>query len=199
MQRREFLKILGGAVAVLPTLARAQQPERMRRIGVLAPVDDGIVRSVMLPYLATRGFAEGRNLVVDFRIGSVSPKPPVSFPRSGKTAWRAIGMENFSKIARSFGGGPTISPDPPRAARGLPRVTSERKTVGRRYTRDTQITAFRRGRARGAPSLAVPPSGTGGSNLAPKRDATGTPVAALSRKRLIFLASPRGFEPLLPP
>ncbi len=54
------------ALAVLsPRYAEAA--ERIWRVGVLTPVDDGIVRSVMLPYLATRGFVEGRNLVVDFR------------------------------------------------------------------------------------------------------------------------------------
>jgi hypothetical protein len=45
------------ALAVLsPRYAEAV--ERIWRVGVLTPVDDGIVRSVMLPYLATRGFVE---------------------------------------------------------------------------------------------------------------------------------------------
>jgi putative ABC transport system substrate-binding protein len=44
--------------------------ERVWRLGVLSLPDRGSIQSFTLPYLAARGFAEGRNLVVDVRVGT---------------------------------------------------------------------------------------------------------------------------------
>ena len=70
--RRELLAALGGAAATWPLAARAQQREKMRRIGVLMPLgaDDaeGQARlAAFLQGLQEAGWAVGRNVRIDFR------------------------------------------------------------------------------------------------------------------------------------
>jgi putative tryptophan/tyrosine transport system substrate-binding protein len=64
--RRDFITLLGGAAA-WPVAAHAQQPERMRRIGVLVPYDEndpeaGRRLSALTQALADLGWTDGRNL-----------------------------------------------------------------------------------------------------------------------------------------
>jgi putative tryptophan/tyrosine transport system substrate-binding protein len=73
MRRREFIAGLGSAVA-WPLAAQAQQPDRMRRIGVLMRLDekDPTVKSIVSVFaqaLADLGWTEGRNVWMDFRWG----------------------------------------------------------------------------------------------------------------------------------
>ena len=70
MKRREFITLVGGVAGAWSVLARAQQPEPMRRIGVLmnlASADpEGQVRlKVFLQALEKQGWADGRNLHID--------------------------------------------------------------------------------------------------------------------------------------
>jgi putative ABC transport system substrate-binding protein len=72
MQRREFITLLGGAAAAWPLAARAQQPERMRHIGVLMPAaaDDTDFQArvgAFLQALALLGWTIGRNVRIDTR------------------------------------------------------------------------------------------------------------------------------------
>jgi putative tryptophan/tyrosine transport system substrate-binding protein len=71
MRRREFIAGLAGAVA-WPVAARAQQGDRVRRIGVLAPgvESDPMANpgfSALAQALASLGLADGRNVRMDFR------------------------------------------------------------------------------------------------------------------------------------
>ena len=71
MQRREFIALIGGAAA-WPLAVRAQQPERMRRIGVLLPAapDDEEYQSwvgAFLQGLAQSGWITGRNVRIETR------------------------------------------------------------------------------------------------------------------------------------
>src|SRR5262245_29087894 len=72
MQRREFITLIGGAAAAWPLTVRAQQPDRMRRIGVLMAYaeDDpeGIVRVAKFRQELERlGWSEARNVRIDYR------------------------------------------------------------------------------------------------------------------------------------
>src|SRR5947207_3956795 len=72
MRRREFITLIGGATAAWPLAARAQQPERIRRIGVLLPAaaDDPEMQTrvgAFLQALALLGWTIGRNLRIDTR------------------------------------------------------------------------------------------------------------------------------------
>src|SRR2546421_12655774 len=76
MRRREFVTLLGGATAAWPLAARAQQSERMRRIGVLtsgatADDPDGRARTAaFLQGLQQLGWIDGRNIRIDYRWGA---------------------------------------------------------------------------------------------------------------------------------
>ncbi|HVI62323.1 MAG TPA: hypothetical protein VM910_06985, partial [Bradyrhizobium sp.] len=71
MTRREFITLIGGAAVAWPLAARAQQADRVRRVGVLGPGPDNPVSGpgyqVFVSELRKLGFTEGQNVVVDYR------------------------------------------------------------------------------------------------------------------------------------
>src|ERR1700730_9454566 len=68
VSRREFITLLGGAAAVWPLAARAQQPPKLPLVGVLVsassphPFADAFWRG-----LHALGYSEGQNIKVEFR------------------------------------------------------------------------------------------------------------------------------------
>jgi hypothetical protein len=69
LKRREFITLVGGAAAAWPLAAREQQPERMRRIGVLiggADDREGQARVAALKQaLQELGWTDGRNTQIE--------------------------------------------------------------------------------------------------------------------------------------
>jgi putative ABC transport system substrate-binding protein len=77
MKRREFITLLGGAAAVWPLAARAQQPRKVYRVGLIfttSPVSEmagpdpihPLVRT-FVQGLATLGYLQGQNLSLEHR------------------------------------------------------------------------------------------------------------------------------------
>jgi putative ABC transport system substrate-binding protein len=73
MKRREFMSLLGSAITAWPLAARSQQPDRMRRIGVLAAgsaANDPDLQTRMAAFaqgLQQLGWTDGRNVQVEYR------------------------------------------------------------------------------------------------------------------------------------
>jgi putative tryptophan/tyrosine transport system substrate-binding protein len=72
VKRREFITLLGGAAAAWPVVARAQQGERMRRVGVLMNLaesdPEGQARiAAFREGLGKLGWTEGREVQIDYR------------------------------------------------------------------------------------------------------------------------------------
>jgi putative ABC transport system substrate-binding protein len=72
MRRRQFIALLGGAAAAWPLAARAQQPERTRRLGILMAIaendPEGRQRvAAFVQGLRELGWTEGGNIHIDYR------------------------------------------------------------------------------------------------------------------------------------
>ena len=78
-RRREFMTLLGGAAVAWPLTARAQQTERLRRIGVLQGLaaNDQEWQARLAAFrqaLAELGWVEGRNITIEFRHADGHPE-----------------------------------------------------------------------------------------------------------------------------
>ena len=77
MRRREFITILGGTLA-RPLAGHGQQPERMRRVGVLLPFpeNDPVTQAIVAAFaqaLGHLGWSAGENIRIDYRFAAGDP------------------------------------------------------------------------------------------------------------------------------
>src|SRR5262249_5793188 len=71
MRRREFITLLGSGVAGWPLAARAQQPNRLWRIGIIG---DAAIWDHFRQELRDLGYIEGRNIVIEYRSTEERPE-----------------------------------------------------------------------------------------------------------------------------
>jgi len=74
MRRRQFITLIGGAAAAWPLAARAQQGERVRRVGAIMG-STGTGRSDVAAFqqaLQQLGWIDGRSVRIDYRFGLVN-------------------------------------------------------------------------------------------------------------------------------
>ena len=77
VRRRGFIGVLGGAAA-WPLAGHAQQPERLRRLGVLLayPENDPLTQAIVTAFvqaLGRFGWVEGKNIRIEYRFAASDP------------------------------------------------------------------------------------------------------------------------------
>ncbi len=77
MRRREFITLTGGTAVTWPLVAHAQQPERMRRLGVLSSLAETDTEAqawdaAFRKRLVELGWIDGRSVHIDYRWGAGS-------------------------------------------------------------------------------------------------------------------------------
>ena len=179
MRRREFITLLGGAAAAWPLAARAQQSERMRRIGVLMNVaaDDpeGQARfAAFLQGLQQLGWTDGRNVRIDTRWGAGDAE------RIRRYAAELVALAPDVILASAS---PTVGPLQ-QATRTVPIVFAKSSI----RSAPASSTAWR-GRAATPPALSQFEYGISGKwlellkEIAPARDASGGPSGSRHSRR----------------
>jgi hypothetical protein len=121
MRRRDVIKVIGGGAAAWPLAARAQQPGRMRLIGVLIGWADGdpATQSLVAAFrdaLAQLGWTEGRNLRTELRWGNGNAARIEAFAKgAGRSETRCdLGSDHARDRCSCTrpGGGIIVTPDP---------------------------------------------------------------------------------------
>jgi putative tryptophan/tyrosine transport system substrate-binding protein len=86
MRRREFITLLGGAASAWPLVVRAQQLERMRRVGLLVGYSEGDAEgqasiAAFRQRLRELGWTEGRNFRIELRWAAADPDRARTFAK----------------------------------------------------------------------------------------------------------------------
>src|SRR5436190_11183692 len=101
MKRRDFITLLGGAAA-WPLAARAQQGERVRRIGVLMGFANDVEAKARIEAfekgLETEGWSPGQNLRIEYRYAEGDPR---ACRRSRKNWWSSSRTAFSARAPRS--------------------------------------------------------------------------------------------------
>ena len=78
MRRREFIRLIGGAIVGLPSAARAQQPAKIPRVGYLwhagSAQEEGPYFRALLEGFAKLGYVDGRNIILEHRFPNEMPE-----------------------------------------------------------------------------------------------------------------------------
>jgi hypothetical protein len=109
VKRREFITLLGGAAVAWPLAARAQQADRVRRIGVLMSMVESDPRGLeyitaFAQGLAELGWAVGRNVRINTAgaqaISIVFADTPQSWSRSRRTSFWLRQGQSWARFSR---------------------------------------------------------------------------------------------------
>jgi putative tryptophan/tyrosine transport system substrate-binding protein len=118
VKRRAFITLLGGAAAAWPLTARAQQGERMRRIGALisgaaeADPESRARVGALREALGQRGWSEGRNLQIDYRWAGADPsriRTLAGLPYAAAKATKATAPEATEAAATAGAAAPILT------------------------------------------------------------------------------------------
>jgi putative tryptophan/tyrosine transport system substrate-binding protein len=108
MRRRDFIKgIAGSAATAWPLATRAQQPDQMRRIGVLMAIPETDLTSAahvtaLRQGLQERGWTEGQNIRIDYRWTTGNPD------QLRAAAKELVDLHPDGLVAHSFNPGITL-------------------------------------------------------------------------------------------